>query len=141
MTKTVQLEPVDLLETHSPKVGMVSIPGGTFRMGSNSHYVEEAPEHRVRVDKFWMDRYPVTNALFRKFVQETGYVTFAEIPPNPEDYPAHCRKCFIPAPWFSSSRLARWKTNGVLGGISFSARTGGIRWALKVRFRAWIIIR
>jgi len=56
-------------------------------MGSNHHYAEEAPEHRVRVDGFWMDQSPVTNADFQKFVNETGYITFAEIPPDPVDYP------------------------------------------------------
>jgi hypothetical protein len=39
------------------------------------------------VDGFWMDRTPVTNRQFRKFVNATGYVTFAEIPPDPKDYP------------------------------------------------------
>jgi formylglycine-generating enzyme required for sulfatase activity len=67
--------------------GMVFIPGGTFRMGSDRHYPEEAPSHRVTVDGFWMDRTPVTNAEFRRFVRETGYVSFAEIPPDPRDYP------------------------------------------------------
>lgn len=66
---------------------MVWIPGGTFRMGSDSHYPEEAPVHRVAVDGFWMDRTPVTNRQFKKFVKETGHVTFAEIPPDPKDYP------------------------------------------------------
>jgi len=36
---------------------MVWIPGGTFRVGSDSHYPEERPEHRVTVDGFCMDRY------------------------------------------------------------------------------------
>jgi formylglycine-generating enzyme len=67
--------------------GMVWIPGGTFCMGSDKHYPEEAPVHRVTVDGFWIDRTPVTNRQFRKFVNATGYVTFAEIPPDPEDYP------------------------------------------------------
>jgi formylglycine-generating enzyme required for sulfatase activity len=53
------------------------IPGGTFRMGSDHHYPEEAPIHRVTVARFWMDRTPVTNRQFRKFVEDTGYVTFA----------------------------------------------------------------
>ncbi|HCU25289.1 MAG TPA: gliding motility-associated lipoprotein GldK, partial [Deltaproteobacteria bacterium] len=66
---------------------MVWIPGGTFRMGSDSHYPEEAPVHRAGVDGFWMDATPVTNEQFARFVQETGHKTFAEIPPNPEDYP------------------------------------------------------
>jgi formylglycine-generating enzyme required for sulfatase activity len=67
--------------------GMIFIPGGTFRMGSDKHYPEEAPVHRVTVDSFWIDQTPVTNRDFRKFVNATGYVTFAEIRPNPRDYP------------------------------------------------------
>jgi formylglycine-generating enzyme required for sulfatase activity len=66
---------------------MVWIPGGTFRMGSDDHYPEEAPAHRVMVDGFWIDRTPVTNRQFKEFVKATGHVTFAEIPPDPKDYP------------------------------------------------------
>jgi formylglycine-generating enzyme len=66
---------------------MVWIPGGTFRMGSNDHYPEEAPAHRVTVDGFWIDRTPLTNRQFKNFVKATGHMTFAEIPPDPKDYP------------------------------------------------------
>ena len=66
---------------------MVWIPGGTFRMGSDHHYPEEAPVHRVTVDGFWIDRTPVTNRQFKQFVNATGHKTFAEIPPDPKDYP------------------------------------------------------
>jgi sulfatase modifying factor 1 len=66
---------------------MVWIPGGTFRMGSDRHYPEERPAHAVRVDGFWIDRSPVTNREFRRFAKATGYVTFAEIAPDPKDYP------------------------------------------------------
>jgi formylglycine-generating enzyme len=66
---------------------MVWIEGGTFRMGSDRHYPEEAPAHHVRVDGFWIDRTPVTNRQFRAFVKATGYVTAAEIAPDPKDYP------------------------------------------------------
>jgi formylglycine-generating enzyme required for sulfatase activity len=72
---------------HSADVEMLHVPGGTFRMGSDRHYPEEAPVHRVTVDEFWMDRTPVTNRQFRKFVNATGYVTFAEIAPEAKDYP------------------------------------------------------
>ena len=34
--------------------GMTWIPGGTFRMGSDHHYPEEAPAHNLRVDGFWL---------------------------------------------------------------------------------------
>jgi len=66
---------------------MVWISGGTFRMGSDKHYPEEAPSHRVSVDGFWIDRTPVTNRQFKAFVKATGHVTTAEIPPDPKDYP------------------------------------------------------
>lgn len=66
---------------------MVWIPGGTFRMGSDRHYPEEAPAHEVSVDGFWLDRTPVTNSDFHKFVRATGYVTFAEVAPKARDYP------------------------------------------------------
>jgi formylglycine-generating enzyme required for sulfatase activity len=67
--------------------GMCWIPGGLFSMGSDRHYPEEAPVHRVTVDGFHLDRTPVTNAQFRRFVEATGHVTFAEIPPDPAQYP------------------------------------------------------
>ena len=50
---------------------MVRIPGGKFRMGSDSHYPEEAPAHSVRVNGFWIDRFAVTNAAFKRFVDAT----------------------------------------------------------------------
>lgn len=70
-----------------PRPDMVWIPGGTYEMGSNDHYPEERPVHPVTVDGFWIDQYPVTNERFRRFVEETGHVTFAEVPPDPKDYP------------------------------------------------------
>ena len=71
----------------SAHANMSKICGGTFRMGSDDHYAEEAPVHRVSVAPFWIDTSPVTNRQFRTFVEATGYVTFAEIKPRAEDYP------------------------------------------------------
>jgi formylglycine-generating enzyme required for sulfatase activity len=66
---------------------MVHVPGGDFAMGSERFYPEEAPVRKVRVDPFWIDAAPVTNAEFARFVAETGHVTFAELPPDPKAYP------------------------------------------------------
>jgi formylglycine-generating enzyme len=63
------------------------IPGGTFRMGSDEHYLEERPVHDVAVDGFWIDDHQVTVREFRRFVKETGHVTVAERPLEPADYP------------------------------------------------------
>jgi formylglycine-generating enzyme len=65
----------------------VYVPGGTYTMGSDSHYPEEAPAHPVSVSPFWMDTTAVTNADFAAFVASTGYVTVAERPLDPAMYP------------------------------------------------------
>jgi formylglycine-generating enzyme required for sulfatase activity len=76
---------------------MVWVPGGTFTMGSDRHYPEEAPAHRVAVQGFWMDRHPVTNDQFDRFVAETGHVTLAERAPDPADYPGARPELLVPA--------------------------------------------
>lgn len=70
-----------------PAPGMVWVPGGRFQMGSDDHYPEEAPAHGVEVEGFWMDRTPVTNAQFQRFVKATGHRTVAERPVDPANYP------------------------------------------------------
>lgn len=77
---------VDALDSAS-RTGMVFLAGGTFRMGSDRFYPEEAPVHSVRVDGFWIDPTPVTNRQFKAFVRATGHVTVAEIAPDAKDYP------------------------------------------------------
>jgi len=67
--------------------GMVWIPGGTFAMGSDRHYPEEAPVRETTVGGFWLDDHPVTNLEFMRFVKATGHVTHAEQPPDPAQYP------------------------------------------------------
>ena len=71
----------------APHPDMLWIPGGTFRMGSEDFYPEERPVHEVGVDGFWMDRCTVTNAQFARFVAATGYLTLAERPLDPRDFP------------------------------------------------------
>lgn len=66
---------------------LVGLPGGDFRMGSTTFYPEEAPAHPVSVPAFAVERHPVTNAQFARFVHDTGYVTVAERPLDPASYP------------------------------------------------------
>ena len=51
--------------------GMVLIPAGQFQMGSNdlsSVFNDTKPVHTVYVDTFYMDKYEVTNAQFKAFI-------------------------------------------------------------------------
>ena len=57
-------------------------------MGSDAHYPEEAPAHRVRVGAFAIDADPGDQrASSRRSCAATGYVTVAERPLDPADYP------------------------------------------------------
>jgi formylglycine-generating enzyme len=68
--------------------GMVWIPGGEFSMGSEAPEMQDArPFHRVALDGYWMDQTEVTNEEFARFVKATGYVTVAERPLDPKDFP------------------------------------------------------
>jgi hypothetical protein len=75
---------------------MAWIPSATFRMGSDAHYAEEAPSHHVTVDGFWIDRHEVTNRQFAAFVDDTGYVTVAERPLDPLDFPGAPAENLVP---------------------------------------------
>jgi len=97
MNELVQVAVTSAAPGAAPASGMVWIPGGTFRMGSDHHYPEEAPAHNVSVGGFWMDRYTVTNAEFRRFVDASGHVTVAERPANPEDYPGAKTEMLAPS--------------------------------------------
>jgi formylglycine-generating enzyme required for sulfatase activity len=66
-------------------------------MGSDDHYPEEAPAHRVTVNGFWMDRHAVTNAEFQRFVEATGHVTLAERPADPDEYPGAKPELLVPS--------------------------------------------
>lgn len=75
---------------------MVFIPSGSFLMGSNGFYREERPARQVCTQAFWIDRYPVTNAQFRRFVEATGYGTLSERVPTREMYPEAAPEFLVP---------------------------------------------
>lgn len=75
---------------------MSRVPGGSFVMGSDEHYPEERPAHRVRVDGFSLDATAVTNPQYAQFVAATGYVTVAERPIDPELYPGAPADLLVP---------------------------------------------
>jgi formylglycine-generating enzyme required for sulfatase activity len=52
---------------------MILIPACSFVMGRNQGRANERPEHTVAVNAIYVDRYPVTQAEYQRFVQETGH--------------------------------------------------------------------
>ena len=95
-------------------------------MGSDAFYPEERPVRRVEVEGFWIDRHPVTVAQFGRFVGETGYVTVAERPLDPADYPDADPDALVPGSLvFQQDGRARstW-TTCARGGATCRARSG-----------------
>ncbi len=82
--------PLVMLPTASyadPEDGYVRLEGGSFLMGSDEAYREERAVRRVTVGAFAISATEITNAEFAAFVAATGYVTTAERPLDPADYP------------------------------------------------------
>ncbi|MBA31372.1 MAG: serine/threonine protein phosphatase [Chloroflexi bacterium] len=61
---------------------MILIDQGNFLMGTDYEkafsFDGEGPIREIKVSKFYMDQYPVTNLDFEKFCASTGYITEAE---------------------------------------------------------------
>jgi formylglycine-generating enzyme required for sulfatase activity len=72
------------------------IEGGTFAMGADGHHAEEGPVRAVTVGGFWIDPHAVTNRDYAAFVHETGYVTVAERPLDPADFPGAPAENLVP---------------------------------------------
>ena len=107
---------------------MIQIPGGTFRMGSDRHYPEEAPVHRVTVDAFWIDRLPGHQS--GSFAASSRQPVMSRLPrPSPirRIIPARSRTCSRRAPSSSLRRSIRSIcATGANGGRSRSEPPGGV---------------
>lgn len=87
--KALLLQSIEKRAKKNPIVstqGMVWVEGGEFNMGTND-YPDAKPIHKVKVKGYWIDEHEVTNAQFAAFVNAAKYVTIAERPLNPADYP------------------------------------------------------
>lgn len=72
---------------------LVAIPAGTSSQGSDDFYAEETPRRQQDVAAFQLERHPVTNRQFARFVADTGWLTTAErpIPDDIAGIPAELR--------------------------------------------------
>ena len=59
---------------------MIHVDGGTFQMGNNAGSADEKPLHQVTLNSFFLGKYEVTFAEFKKFIDATAYKTDAEQP-------------------------------------------------------------
>ncbi len=82
---------------------MVLVPAGEFIMGNNNDFYDndndEMPRHVVNLPSFYINKYPVTNYQYKKFVDATGHKT--------------------PRYWGKSGKFSPEKANHPVVGISF----------------------
>lgn len=83
-TPSPTLTPTSVLNAGSTRISPIDnaiqayIPEGYFEMGSENGYSDEKPRHSVFLAAFWMDQTEVTNDMYARFVEESGYITLAE---------------------------------------------------------------
>lgn len=90
-----------------PPTGMVFVPGGEFKMGSNSGDEHSRPEHYVTVGPFFMDITEVTNEAYKQFVDAAGYKAPPQwkdgtFPPDKERFPV------TGVTWHDAVAYAQW---------------------------------
>ncbi len=103
--------------------GMVPVPAGKFIRGSNRvdefqqagelgskkpWYKDEYPQHEISLPLFYIDRYEVTNAEYKAFIDATGwrpppYFEDRNIPAGQERFP------ISQVNWYEAERYCRWK--------------------------------
>ena len=77
-------------------VEMVAIPEGWFEMGDKTDSEGDSPKHRVWVDAFYMDRYEVTQDLYKKLqISDTSRFKGENLPVEQKTWIDAVRFCNI----------------------------------------------
>ena len=88
---------------------MVHVPAGEFLMGSNDGHPNEYPLHKVYVAAFYIDKYEVTNAAYKKFIDATAY---GRIPPTwteENNYPqGKANYPIVDVTWYDAIEYCKW---------------------------------
>jgi iron(II)-dependent oxidoreductase len=98
------------LGQENPLKNMALIPAGEFNMGKNSKGASDwQPEHKVKIDSFYLDQYEVTNKQYYDFCVATKH-TFPEYWGSKEfrsgidfpDFPV------VGVSWFDADSYSKW---------------------------------
>ncbi|MEE8392504.1 MAG: SUMF1/EgtB/PvdO family nonheme iron enzyme [Anaerolineae bacterium] len=76
------------------------VPAGSFIMGDNNGDDDEKPVHKVNLDAFYIGKYPVTNAEYKRYTDDVG--RSFEIPEGKENHPV------VYVSWYDARDYAAW---------------------------------
>ena len=93
--KLITIDSIQPGKNDSLSSKMVWFPKGSFEMGT-TQFDDAQPVHTVSLHGFWMDEHEVTYDEYARFVSATGYVTVAERPLNPKDFPGVASEDLVP---------------------------------------------
>ncbi len=86
---------------------MVLVPEGGFTMGSDSRWPDEGPFRELYLPAFYIDKFEASNALYQRFVQETGRRPPMDwggmnSPPGKEKHPV------VWVTWYDATDFCHW---------------------------------
>jgi formylglycine-generating enzyme required for sulfatase activity len=110
------------LKNQTPPQGMILIPAGEFLMGSDKvdtegkgtefgtikpWYLDEHPQHKASLPNYFIDKFEVTNAAYKQFVDATSSRApenwpSGGIPPGRDNYPVSYVN------WHDAERFCKW---------------------------------
>ena len=88
------------------EAAMVCVPEGPFLMGSETGNADERPQREVTLDAFWIDKYCVTNAQYRAFLEDTE--AFPPPPSFARDDFVGPEQPIVSISWEEANAYARW---------------------------------
>jgi len=117
-----------------PDIVWCPIPAGPFLMGNTKAtddmaFNNEAPQHKIAVDAFWIGKYPITNAQYTTFVEDGGYTE-------------HWRHCWTEVgwQWRSSNERTGPRTFGGMFNLA-NHPVVGVTWYEAHAFCQWLSAR
>ncbi|HVG19905.1 MAG TPA: bifunctional serine/threonine-protein kinase/formylglycine-generating enzyme family protein [Blastocatellia bacterium] len=87
---------------------MVLIPAGEFVMGDDNHKPDEKPVHKVKLPDYYIDKFEVTNAQYKKFCDATGRTYSARLQMYTEYFQNNPDSPVIGVSWNDAVAYANW---------------------------------
>ncbi|MDR2877928.1 MAG: SUMF1/EgtB/PvdO family nonheme iron enzyme [Chromatiales bacterium] len=86
---------------------MIRIPAGEFTVGTNERFSDEGPQHKVRLDDFYIDRFEVTNLQYQAFIEQAhrrapAHFVERKAPAGKADHPV------VQVSWFDARDYCEW---------------------------------
>jgi formylglycine-generating enzyme required for sulfatase activity len=100
-TSKSEKKETEVLQKPHEADGMIFIPGGTYRMGSNKKK-NEYPIHSVTLTGFYLDKHEVTVEEYRRFCKATRRKMPKQPQWNDDDHP------IINVTWLDARDYAKW---------------------------------